>query len=97
MEELYYEYRDRIEREKAAQERSEEVVDKAEQDKIDEATKWAEEEEKKELEALAAKEKPGEFVPSEEDKKWMEEELRRAKEIYGESFGEDISEDFDGT
>ncbi len=58
---------------------------------------WAAAEEAKELNELDKQEKePKEWQPSEQDKAWMEEEMRRAKELYGEDFGEDISEEFDG-
>lgn len=95
LEELYYEYRDKVEREEAAQEASEEATDNIEQKKIDEAMAWAEEEERREQESLTQG-KPDTEILSEDDKTWMEEQLKQAKTIYGDDFGEDIVEDFDG-
>lgn len=61
---------------------------------------WAEAEEEKEEAELNKKE----WSPSDQDKEWMEEqnrkaleeEIKKAKEEFGEEFGEDIVEDFDG-
>lgn len=100
LEELYYEYRDHVERAEAADEDAQRQTDKIDQDKTDRDLAWADEEEKKELEAEAKKE----WTPSDKDKAWMEEQTRKAmeeeiakaKELHGESFGEDIIEDFDG-
>ncbi len=93
LEELYYEYREHIEREKASKERTEQEADNIEKAKEDEALAWAEAEEKKEAED-ASKENRPEWLPTEQDKTWMEEQLKQGKELYGEEFGEDISEDF---
>lgn len=95
LEELYYEYRDKVEREAAAQEASEEATDNIEQKKLDEAMAWAEEEERKELESQAQSD-PDSSVLSDEDKAWMEDQLKQAKAVYGDDFGEDIVEDFNG-
>lgn len=86
VEELYYEYRLSVERDKASEERAEEETDKIEQAKVDDALSWAEAEEAKEQAAV--------FNPSDKDREWMEQQLAEAKKIYGESFGEDISEEF---
>lgn len=98
LEELYYEFRDKIEREKAADEMLEQEADKIEQKKIDDALAWAEEEEAKELQRMKEAESVADnntsWKPSEEEKKWMEQEIKRAKEIYGEDFGENIDEVF---
>jgi len=56
---------------------------------------WAEEEELREQEALAQEPTDTDTL-SEDDKAWMEDQLEQAKAIYGEDFGEDIVEDFDG-
>lgn len=93
LEELYYEFKQYSEREKASKERVEQEADNIDKEKIDEALAWAEAEEKKELEANKDKSN-SDWKPTEEDKKWMEDQLQQAKEIYGENFGEDISEDF---
>lgn len=92
LEELYYEYREHIEREKAAKEKIEQEADNIEKAKEDEALAWAAAEEKKEAEI--AKSQSAQWQPNEQDKVWMEEQLKQAKEMYGEDFGEDISEDF---
>lgn len=92
LEELYYEYRQHSEREAAAKEKVEQEADNIDKAKEDEALAWAEAEEKKE--ALAASESDPEWKPTEQDKAWMEEQMRQGKELYGEEFGEDISEDF---
>lgn len=95
LEELYYEYRNKIERKRAAEKAIEENDDKIEQEKIDDALAWAEAEELRESENQTAKDVNGaEWQPSEEDKKWMEKELERAKQEFGDDFGEDIEEEF---
>lgn len=91
LEELYYEYKDRTEREKAAKERIEQEADNIDKVKEDEALAWAEAEERKERETTKS---TPDWQPNEQDKAWMEEQLRQGKELYGEDFGEDISEDF---
>jgi len=88
LEELYYEYRDKIERDIAVREMSEKETDKIEQDKIDDAMAWADAEEQKE------KEQTGEYSVSENDIEWMNAQMKKAKEEFGEDFGEDINEDF---
>ena len=97
LEELYYEFKEYTERDKAAKERVEQEADNIEQAKEDKALEWAEAEEKREAEEAKKNSNPDapNFQPTQEDKAWMEEELRKAKEQYGEDFGEDINEDFD--
>lgn len=92
LEELYYEYRQHSEREAAAKEKVEQEADNIDKAKEDEALAWAEAEEKKE--ALAANGSDLEWQPTEQDKAWMEEQVRQGKALHGEEFGEDISEDF---
>jgi hypothetical protein len=101
LEELLYEFYDRIERAKAEQERLEQEDDKIEEGKEQEALDWAERMEKEEREAeLRAEAAKAESVedPTKdpENVRWMEEQIQQAKELYGDSFGEDISENFDG-
>ncbi len=95
IEELAYEYYDKIERAEFAEEQSEEETDKIEEAKYDDAIKWAEEEEAKEIAEAApeeGKENP-ELTP--DDKAWMEEQLRAEREVRGDdAFGGDISEEF---
>ena len=52
---------------------------------------WADAEEAKEKEAT---EKPSDPTQDPENIRWMEEQMQKAKEQYGDTFGEDISEDF---
>ena len=85
MDELYYEYRDRIERDLAIEERSEQEADKIEDSSLDESLKWAEEEERKELEEAERKAA---------DQKWMEDQVAELKKEFGDEFGEDIVGDF---
>jgi hypothetical protein len=85
VDELYYEYRDRIERDLAIEERSEQEADKIEDNKIEESLSWAEEEERKERENAEKKAA---------DQKWMNDQLLKYKEEFGEDFGEDITGDF---
>jgi len=97
LEELLYEFYDKIERKKAEQERVNSENDKIEADKEKEVLDWAEEEERKELEAL--KKEAGnkqEIDPTKDPDNvaWMEKQLQQGKAIFGESFGEDIEESF---
>ena len=91
LEELYYEYRDKVQREEAAREASEEATDNIEQKKEDDAMAWAQEEERKEREA--EEQAAGNLS---NDEAWMQEQIQRAKSVYGDDFGEDIVEDFNG-
>ena len=102
-EELLYEFYDRVERTKAEKERLEQEDDKIEEDKERAAVDWAERMEKEEREAeLRAEADKNESKPVEdptkdpENLKWMEEQIQKAKEVFGEDFGEDIQENFDG-
>ncbi len=96
-----YEFYDRIERSKAEQERLEREDVKIEEDKERAALDWAEQEEKRELEAIkaqaAANSKSATQDPTKDPDNvaWMEEQIRKAKEVYGETFGEDIEETFE--
>ena len=92
--ELLYEYHNRIYRVKAEQDKLEQDTDKIEDKKIQDALDWAAEEERKEMDEAKKKEaKPQSEEPeiTEDDKKWMEEELKKAKTVYGDNFGEDLS------
>ena len=100
-EELLYEFYDRVERRLAEEERINQENDKIEEDKEKAALDWAEQEERKELEALKAQASNAEKGPSSdptkdpENVRWMEEQLRQAKAVHGDTFGEDIEENFD--
>lgn len=98
-EELIYEFFDRIERIKAQEEQVNKANDKIEEDKEKAALDWAEQEEKRELEAemrKGAKDPKMTEDPTKDPANvaWMEEQLQKAKAVFGESFGEDINEDF---
>jgi len=108
LEELLYEFYDKVERLKAEETRVEESTDRIEEEKIKENLDWAEQEEQRELEELRkAQESANEAAaaatnPADDpdNKAWMDEVIKReleiAKEIHGEDFGEDIEEDFNG-
>ena len=101
LEELMYEFWDRIERAEASKERVEEETDKIELDKEQSDLDWAEQEEKKELETLKSKAAHQEVERTDPTKdpanvKWMEEQLAAAKIIHGDDFGEDIDDNFEG-
>jgi len=93
LEELYYEFRQFYEREKATKERVEQEADNIEKAKEDDALAWAEAEEKKEAQQSGDQTLP-QWQPNEQDRAWMDEQLKQGKELYGEDFGEDIDEDF---
>ena len=91
LEELIYEYYDKIERTKAADRKAEQERDKMEEEKDRAALDWAEQEEKKELEQMAKLKDP-----SMTDEQWMQQQLPKEKELYGEDFGDNISFSMDG-
>lgn len=101
LEELLYEFYDKIERRAAEEERSESDSVKIEEDKEKSVLDWAEQEEKRELEELKSKAASEEAKPTQdptkdpENVKWMENQLEQGKKIFGESFGDDIEEDFE--
>ena len=110
LEELLYEFYDRIEREKARYEQTEQETDKIEDDREKDNLDWAEEEERKEMEALKAAKKDmvelsdqeiaDSIINDPENQKWMQEQLEKeiaeGKATFGEDFGEDIEEEFNG-
>lgn len=94
LEELLYEFFDKIERKRASVEKAKSEAVKMEQEKERAALDWAEEEERKELaelEALAKKDP----TKDPDNIKWMKEQLALGKQTFGESFGEDIEEIFE--
>lgn len=101
LEELLYEFYDRIERQKADEERLEQESDKIEEAKEKETEDWAEkmerEEREAEMRAAAAKSEEPKSDPTKdpENMKWMEEQIRLGKQLHGETFGEDIEEKFE--
>ena len=100
LEELLYEFYDKIERVKAEQERFDKEDVKIEEKKEKEVLDWAEEEERRELEAMkkdAASTDTSKLDPTKDPANlaWMEDQLQKAKQLYGEDFGEDIEESFE--
>ena len=101
LEELLYEFYDRVERNTAEEERLEHEDDKIEEDKERATIDWAEQEERKELEALKAQASKQEEQPAldplkdPDNIKWMQDQIELAKAVHGESFGEDIKDDFE--
>lgn len=108
LEELLYEFFDRVEREKASEEHVDADADRIEDTKVQENLDWAEQEERRELEALrkqqeeiAKKAEATSMDPTEDpdNKAWMEQVLEKdiaqAKKQFGDDFGEDIDEDFE--
>lgn len=102
LEELLYEFYDRIERTKAEEERLEQEDVKIEVDKEKADEDWAErmEREERDAEMRKAGTKSQEPLPDPtkdpKNIKWMEEQMQKAKAQFGESFGEDIDETFEG-
>jgi hypothetical protein len=100
LEELLYEFYDKMERQKAAEERVAQDADKMEVAKEREVLDWAEAEEKKELEemqrsAALASQKKTDPTKDPANVKWMNEQMSLAKQAYGDSFGEDVEASFD--
>ena len=101
LEELLYEFYDRVERKAAEEERLEQDSDKIEEEKDKVVLDWAEAEEKRELEESLKSEatKLTESIPLDPttdpaNVAWMEEQMQAAKAVHGDSFGEDIDENF---
>lgn len=100
LEELLYEFYDRVERRAAEEERLKDNDIKQEEAKEQADLDWAERMEKEELEqvkAKAAAEETARKNPTQDPDniKWMEEQMRLNKEIHGESFGDDVELNFD--
>jgi hypothetical protein len=101
LEELLYEFYDRIERTKAEEERLEQEDVKIEEDKDKVAEDWAEKMEREEREAeLRTQAKESEKPVSDPTKDpanvaWMEQQIQAGKKAFGDSFGEDVEETFE--
>lgn len=97
LEELLYEFYDRIERAKAEDERLEQEDVKIEEAKDQQAEDWAERMEREEREAeLRAESKKSEDPTKDPvNLAWMEQKLAEGKVAFGDSFGEDIDENFE--
>lgn len=102
LEELLYEFYDRIERTKAEEERLEQESVKIEEDKDKANEDWAEkmEREEREAEMRNSGAKSSEPIPDPTkdpvNVAWMEKQIEESKAVYGDTFGEDIEESFDG-
>jgi hypothetical protein len=106
LEELAYEYYLVGERAKYREEQNSDLADKIEEEKFKEAEEWADqmEAEEEEAERIAAEKAAKKKKKQEEtydplndpnNLKWMEEEIAKNKELFGEDFGENLSLDFD--
>lgn len=100
LEELLYEFYDRIERTKAEEERLDQEDVKIEEEKGKADEDWAErmEREEREAEMRESGAKSQEVADPTKDPnnvKWMEEQMAKAKAQFGESFGEDIDTTFE--
>jgi len=109
LEELLYEFYDRVERKQAEEKNSGELNDRIDGERFKENLDWAEEEELKEIEALKKKQEEERKLQEaiedkaidpldDEDAKWMKDqvqkEIEEGKKLYGDDFGEDIEEEF---
>jgi hypothetical protein len=100
LEQLLYEFYDRVERRLAEEERIKDLEDFVEEAKDQENLDWAEKMEQEDLakmkaQAAAIPEKAKDPTKDPENIKWMEEQMRLAKQQLGETFGEDIEENFE--
>lgn len=100
LEDLLYEFYDKVERRLAEEERNkeQEIDQEIAKEKAD--LDWAEKMEQEELAQMKAKaaavEKKVEDPTKDPDNiKWMEEQMRIHKEQFGETFGEDIEDNFE--
>jgi hypothetical protein len=100
LEELLYEFYDRIERQEAERDRVKREADKIEEEKEKSVLDWAAEEEKRELEREARKanqstsknsSEPTQQQIDSQNKKWVDEQIARAKQEIDPSFGEDLN------
>ena len=100
LEELLYEFYDKVERTAAEEERKKDSEIQAEVAKEKEVLDWAEQQEREEREQLKAKAAAQEAAKKDPTKdpanvKWMEEQMKLAKQQLGDDFGEDINESFE--
>jgi hypothetical protein len=100
LEELLYEFYDRLERVAAEEERSHKEETITEDAKEKEIEDWIAEEERKEAQAEQSKVQSDKKPPVDPTKdpaniKWMEEQIRMAKQHLGDDFGEDLELNFD--
>lgn len=89
LEELLYEFFDKIEREAASKEKTESDDGKIEAVKEKQDTEWADAEEKRDAEEAA--QLSAEALEKENNEKWMAEQMALQKEKFGDDFGEDLN------
>jgi hypothetical protein len=100
LEELLYEFYDKIERIAAEEERSHKEETATEEAKEKDVLDWIAEEERKEAQTTDPKVQSENKPPVDPTKdpaniKWMEEQIRLAKQHLGDDFGEDLELNFD--
>jgi hypothetical protein len=98
LEELLYEFYDRVERSKADEERLDQEDVKIEEEKDKAAEDWAERMERLEREAeMREQVQEPEVDPTKDPANiaWMEEQVQAGKQAFGESFGDDIEDTFE--
>lgn len=89
VEELSYEYFNHIERRRAEEEAAQAHSDKIEEEKLEASQRWADQ-----MEAEEDDDEPLDPVKDPNNQAWMEEEIRKNKELLGEDFGEDLDLNF---
>jgi hypothetical protein len=100
LEQLLYEFYDRVERHAAEQERIKDTEIAQEESKEQADLEWADKMEQEELAQMKAKaaEAAGKTVDptlDPENVKWMEEQMKANKAQFGETFGEDLEVNFE--
>jgi hypothetical protein len=104
LEELLYEFYDKIERSSAEEERSHKDETLTEEAKEKDVMDWIAEEERREAQAntpkVQSEKKSASVAPTDPTKdpgnmKWMEEQIRLAKQELGDDFGDDLELNFD--
>ncbi len=100
LEQLLYEFYDRVERHAAEQERIKDAEIAQEDNKEQADLEWADKMEQEELaqmkaKAAAAAEKTVDPTLDPENVKWMEEQMKANKAQFGETFGEDLEVNFE--
>jgi hypothetical protein len=101
LEDLLYEFYDKVERRLAEEERNDQGEINQEIAKEQADLDWAEQMEQEDLANMKAKAANLETAKVEDPTKdpdnikWMEEQMKLAKQQFGETFGNDIEEDFE--
>jgi hypothetical protein len=101
LEELLYEFYDKVERNLAEEERIKNQEVKQEEVQEKDVLDWIDEEERKDADkvtreaAATVPAKPADPTKDPANVKWMEEQIKLAKAELGEDFGEDLELNFD--